>query len=344
MCMKRYKPLLLQVGILLLLISLALFILEQQKQFITIDFSKHYSANKTIELAGFEEGEQWRGNFSYDSERAFEGKSSITFSSWYGAKNSITNEEVINLTAGYAKGYISVFIADKKKLSSIDSLQLVLSESIDKKKEYDLTPLLQVGWNRIPVVIPNWKKITNQSFAISSKPGEIAEVNLDRFWIENTSIYTSDVLTTKSQSISLRTIGERTYVFFASPNEESFAFNSPQSINKGSTTISLIPEHAKRVILSLNSTSMQIGGKNMSQCILFKDKTEESEKVLKATSASNSLYVFLKAEIKNGAVSFSLSNNGIDFEQCGTVKSSEKKPIQLTLQGSYLIDSYSAEY
>ena len=344
MKLKRYKPLILQIGILLLLISLALFILEQQKKFITVDFSKHYYPNKTIELTGFEEGEQWRGNFSYDSKRVLEGKSSLVFSSWYGAKNSITKEETVPLTDGYTKGYVSIFINEKKGLLSIDTLQLVLSESAENKKGFDLTPLLHVGWNRIPVVIPQWKKIINLSFAITSKKGEIAEVNLDRFWIENTSVYTSDIITTKSQSISLRTIGDRTYIFFSSPDEESFTFNLPTSISRGAVTISLLPEQSKIVALSLNSTSMRISGKNMSQCVLYKDRTSVSEKILQTTSANNNLYVFLKAEVKNNNILYSLSNNGIDFEQCGVVKTSEKKPIQLILHGSYLVDSYSVEY
>ncbi len=342
--MKRYKPLLLQVGILLLLLSLVLFIMEQQKRFINIDFSKLYYPNKTIELSSFEDGEQWRGNYSYDSERVLEGKSSITFSSWYGVRNSINNEEVIMLTDGYSKGFISLYIYDKKNLSAIDSFQLILSENRENKQGYDLTPLLRVGWNRVPVIIPKWKRITNQSFEIVSKKGDIAEVNIDRFWIENTSVYTSDVITTKSQSISLRTIGDRTYIFFSSPNEESFTFNSPTSISRGSVTISLLPEHAKNIVLSLNSTSMQISGKNMAQCILYKDRTSVSEKILQTTSASNNLYVFLKAEVKSNNILYSLSNNGIDFEQCGVVKTFGKEPIQLTLNGSYLIDSYSVEY
>ena len=346
MCMKlkRYKPLILQVGILLLLVSLALFILEQQKKFITIDFSKHYYPNKTIELTGFEEGEQWRGNYSYDSERVLEGRSSITFSSWYGIKNVITNEESIPIPSGYAKGYISLFVPDKKKLESMEVFQLILSENPENMKVFDLTQQLNVGWNRIPVVIPDWKKITTLTFNITSKKDEITEVNLDRFWIENTSVYTSDIINSNSRSISLKTIGERTYIFYSSPTEESFIFNSPQSINGGSVTISLIPEHAKNVVMAVNSTSMGIGGKNMSQCTLYEKSTTISEKMMKTTSANDNLYVFLKADIKNNAVAYSLSNNGIDFESCGVAKASEKKPIQLSLDGSYLIDSYSVEY
>ena len=90
--MKRYKKLLLQVGVLLFICGTFLFILEQQKKFVTIDFSKRYAKNKTIELAGFEEGERWQGNYSYDSQRVLEGKSSITLSSWYGKENSIERE------------------------------------------------------------------------------------------------------------------------------------------------------------------------------------------------------------------------------------------------------------
>lgn len=344
MKLKRYKPLLLQVGILLLLISVALFILEQQKKFINIDFSKQYYSNKSIELASFEDGEQWRGNYSYDSLRVLEGKSSLTLSSWYGTSNSILNEEVVRLSQGYSKGYVSIYIFDKKNLSAIDAFKLTIAENEKNTKDYDLTSLLHVGWNRVPLVIPNWKSITKQSFTITSKKGEIAEVNLDRFWIENTSSYTSDVISTTSPSISLRSIGERTYLFSSSPLDETIDFNSPRSISRGSVTISLIPEHTESITLSLNSTHMQLGGKNMTQCNLYSDKSSIVEKTLQTTSAKNDVYVFLKAEVKGSLVTYSVSNNGVDFEQCGEVKSTGKTPIQLGLRGSYLIDSYIVEY
>lgn len=342
--MKRYKPLLIQIGILLLFISLMLFINERQKKFITIDFSQRYDTNRTIELAGFEEGEQWRGNFSYDSQRVLQGKSSITFSSWYGLKNILSNDVVVTLKNGYSKGYVNLFILDKKNLSSIDSFQLVLSETTTKQSEYDLKPLLHTGWNRVPVVIPEWQKITHLSFAITSKPGEIAEVNLDRFWIENTSAYSSDVLTSKSQSMSLRTIGERTYLSLASPLVELYGLSVPPLIQKGVITVSLIPEHAKEIGLSMNGTAMKIAGKSMNECILYKNDAITTTKLLQTASGKDDMYVFLKAEVQSKKITYFISNNGVDFEACGSVITSGKKSIELSVQGSYLIDSYLAEY
>ena len=86
---KRYKPLLLQIGILLLILSIVIFFFAQKKQYINIDFSKLYEKNKTIELSGFEEGEPWEGNYSYDTERVMEGNTSITLTSWYAKENNI---------------------------------------------------------------------------------------------------------------------------------------------------------------------------------------------------------------------------------------------------------------
>ncbi len=342
--MKRYKPLLMQVGILLLVLSLGLYLLEQRTRFYTVDFSKQYSKYRTIELARFEDGEGWQGNFSYDSERTFEGKASITLSSWYGQTNTIQSNTNSAISPGYTNGYISVFVAEKKNPSSLASFSLTLKGGNDQEKKYDLTPLIHEGWNRIAITIPNWKTITYKSFSILSQTGTVAEVNIDRFWIENTTAYTSDVFSTKSQSLSLRTIGERTYVFSASPGLEDYSLTTPSSIQKGSIIISLIPERAKEMLLSLNGTAMKLAGKNMNECTLTHDNETPLTKILKTTSGNNDLYVFLKAKVKNGKVAYSLSNNGVDYESCGTVAFTQKKPVQLSLMGSYLIDSYSAEY
>lgn len=342
--MKRHKKLLLQVGVLLFICGTFLFILEQQKKFVTIDFSKRYAKNKTIELAGFEEGERWQGNYSYDSQRVLEGKSSITLSSWYGKENSIEITQDITLPPGYTKGYLNVYVADKQNLSSLVSFSLELLGEKDQKKKYTFDQQVAVGWNRIAVAIPSWKKITKRSFSVLSTQGSIAEVNLDRFWIENTSIYASEIFSTQSRSLSLRTIGERTYLFSASPALETYQLNNPSILHRGNITFSLIPEHAKEMVLSLNGTSMRISGTAVNKCNLFKNNTLSTAKVLQKTSGSDNIYVFLKADIQNNKIGYSLSNNGVDFESCGTVVFSEKKPIQLSLQGAYLIDTYSLEY
>jgi hypothetical protein len=344
MGMKRYKKLLFQVGVLLFICALFIYFIEQRKQFISIDFSKHYTNNKTIELAGFEEGERWQGNYSYDSERVMEGKSSITLSSWYGKENSIESTQDTVLPSEYSKGYLSVYVADKKDIESLASLSLSLMGTNDQKKEYTLTPLIQVGWNRIAIQIPLWKRVTKKVFTVVSKPGTIAEVNLDRLWVENTSIYTSDIFPTKSQSLSLRTIGTRTYLFSASSTGEDYVISSPSTLQRGSVTISLIPEHAREIRLSLNGTSFKLGGRNMNECFLFKNNNLDTTKILQKTSGKDDLYVFLKAETQKGNIIYSLSNNGVDYEVCGTLPSTQRTHIQLSLQGSYLIDSYSAEY
>lgn len=343
MKLKKYNTLLLQVGILLFITAFFFFMLEQQKKFITIDFSKYYAKNKTIELSGFEEGEPWRGNYSYDSQRVMEGKTSITLSSWYGMKNSIVWKKNMKVPTEYSKGYISLFIPDKKNLNAITLFQLSLKGEGNEKKEYNLTPLLNEGWNRLPVIIPQWGKISEITIALSSKKGLIAEVNLDRLWIENTSIYTADMFHTTSPSLSLRTIGERTYLYSVSPVAEPYSLSTPPSIKRGSMSIALIPEHAGAVELSLGTSSMRIDGQAMNTCTVFQSEGKTHTKILASTSGKDNLYVFLKGSFSGKKIVFSVSNNGIDYETCGEGEGVGGQ-IKLTLKGSYLIDSYSAEY
>ncbi|MCX6731354.1 MAG: hypothetical protein NTZ55_05915 [Candidatus Roizmanbacteria bacterium] len=342
--MKRNKKLLLQVGVLLFVLGVFIFALEQQKKFATVDFSKRYSQNKTIEVAGFEEGEQWLGNYSYDSQRLLEGKSSITLSSWYGKENSIEKTQDIQIPPGYTKGYLSVYVADKQNLLSLVSFTLELQGEKDQKKEYNFTQQMSTGWNRLAIAVPGWKKITKRSFTVLSKPGTIAEVNLDRFWIENTSVYASELFQTQSKALSLRTIGERTYLFSASPVLENYQLSNPSSLRRGTITFSLIPEHGKEMSLSLNGTSIKLSNSDITKCSLLSNDVVSSSKTLKKNSGADNVYTFLKAEIQGDKIAYSLSNNGIDFESCGTVAFTERKPVQLGLQGSYLLDSYSVEY
>jgi len=319
--------------------------MNQKKEYLNIDFSKHYNNNKTIELSGFEEGSIWQGNYTFDSERVFEGDTSITLSSWYGKENSIENVATTSIPPGYTNGYISLYIKDKQYLANLMSLSLEISGENDAKKVYELAPLASVGWNRVALLIPSgWKKVTKNILTITSKKDAIAEVNIDRLWIENTSAYLSDVLSSQSKSLSLRTIGERTYLFSASSTSEIYTINNPPFIQNGSITVSLIPEHGKEMALSLNGTSMKMGGENNNKCMLSTDSGTSVTNLLKNTTGKDNLYAFLKADVQRGKVTYSFSNNGLDFEACGTVPFSKHSPINISLQGSYLIDSISAEY
>lgn len=343
MGMKRYKKLIFQIGVLLFICALFIFFLEQQKKFITVDISKRYENNKTIELSGFEQSENWQGNYSYDSGRILEGKMSLTLTSWYGKETTIEKESRYTLHDGYTKGYISLFIPDKEKLNALTSLKLVLANE-KQKQEFNLATQLNVGWNRAVVVIPAWKYITNMTFSITSKKEGITEVNLDRFWIENNTSYTSDVIESKSKSLSLRTIGERTYLFISATRLETFPFIDPEKINRGSVTVSFIPEHTKKIQFSINGTMLEIDGANPNTCVLYENKKSIKKTSLGSSKALDDLYIFIKAELKNGKILYSISNNGVTYEQCGMLSQSTNTPIELGLQGSYLIDSYSVEY
>lgn len=343
MGMKRYKKLLFQVGVLLFIVAIFLFILEQQKKYVTVDISKRYEQNKTIELSGFEQEENWQGNYSYDSERVMEGKSSIIFTSWYGKETIIQKERKYDLKQGYAKGYVSLYVSDKEKVDSLTSLKLVL-HSGKQKKEYDLRPQITVGWNRVSLAIPAWNTITSMSFHIVSKDTAITEVGLDRLWIENSAKYTTDVVDSPSKSLSLRTIGDRTYLFMSASQMETLRFITPEKIKGGIVTISFIPEHSRKIKFALNDTAMEISGDRMDVCTLTEKGAVAKKRNLANNKAPNDMYVFIQAELRKDKILYSLSNNGVTYEQCGIVTTHTTSPIELSLLGSYLIDSYSVEY
>ncbi len=329
------------VVVVLLVMFVLLYFSSRQKKIGTVDFTAKYKQTPPIELAGFEQGEGWQGNFTYDNGTVLEGNTSVIFSSWYGKENSISRQKQFAI-AGYKKGFFSLFIKNKEQLNALTSLILKLKNEKGEEKMFSFSTFT-VGWNRIEISLPNWNKITSITLSIRSKPEHITEMNLDRLWLEKKSDYKND-LDTSSNVSSLRTIGERVYFFSASDKTVAYNFNQLQSFKKGMVSVSIIPEHAKSVSFTLNGITASILIGKPHECILTNNKKASIKKILTKTSFANNIYVFIKATALSQKVTFSLSNNGIDFEECGEIEANETTKAKLVLDGSYLIDSYSYEY
>jgi len=329
------------VVIALIIMCILLYFSSLQKKFGTVDFTSKYKLMAPIELAGFEQGEGWQGNFTYDNGKVQEGNTSIIFSSWYGKENTISRQKQFTIE-GYKKGYLSVFIKNKEQLNAITSFLLVLKNENAQEKTFVFSKLA-TGWNRIEISLPDWKKITSLTLSINSKPEQITEINLDRLWLEKNDEYKED-LDTQSKASSLRSIGERVYYFSASNEEVNYSFNQIQPFKKGVVSVSVIPEHANKLSLALNGTVAHLSIANPHECILTNDKNVSVKKKLTKTSFENNIYVFIKATALSSKIKFSLSNNGVDFEDCGEIETEGKTSTKLFLDGSYLIDSYSFEY
>lgn len=341
--MRIRKNKLLQGGILLLIVAAVVFFFENQKSFVHTDFSQKFFNYKTKEVSLFEIGDGWRGNFTYDTERAVEGKTSMILTSWYGAKSEVTLTKTIPLDS-YSKGYVLIFVKDKTELGKMKDVYLELKEGPEQAQLIPLLKELKVGWNRVAFMVPNWKQLTSLSIGIESQPQTIAEINIDRMWIENTDAYTKELVTQKPTWLSLRTIGERTYLYSFSPEVASYTLANPSVIRSGTITIGIIPERAKTIRLGLNGTDVHVSGDNMKTCTVNANSKTVIRKLLSETSGSNDYYVFLRAVVKGNFVTYSISNNGLDFEECGTAGRARKEPITLSLDGSYLIDGIQAEY
>lgn len=333
----------LQGGLLLLIIGCVFLFFENQKKYTQTDFSKRYFDNQTKEVSLFEIGDGWRGNFSYDTERAVEGKTSMTLTSWYGKESAVELTKTIPLD-GYTKGYILVFVKNKDELRMIKNMYLELSDNLKHKLTIPLEKNLTAGWNRVPFVVPAWKNIEHVKLGIVSAAQTIAEVNVDRLWIENTDSYTKDLITEKPKWLSLRTIGQRTYLYSFSPSPASYILADPQFLRSGTITASLIPERSKSITFGLNGTRIVIAGTDMKTCNAYAGNNAIVRKILTKTSAMNDFYVFLRATVKGDTITYDVSNNGIDYEQCASLKRGGKTRVELTLDGSYLVDGVQAEY
>lgn len=340
--MQFKKNKLLQGGILIFIIAAVFFFFENQTEFVQTDYSQKYFQHKTKELSLFEIGDGWRGNFTYDTERAVEGKTSMTLTSWYGADSYVSLAKTIPLDE-YTKGYVLVYVKNKQELAKIENVYLELSEG-SNKQEYSIIKELIPGWNRVAFMVPKWKKIENIKIGIASRPQVIAEINIDRMWIENTDAYSKDLLTQKPTWLSLRTIGERTYLYSFSPELVTYSLSQPSSIRSGTITVGLIPERAKTIRFGVNGTDMNISGDNMKTCVVNTNGKPAVRKLLRDTSGGNDYFVFLRATLNGNDITYSVSNNGLDYEECGTADRARKEPITLSLDGSYLIDSIQAEY
>lgn len=341
--MRIRKSKLLQGGLVVLIIGIVVFFFENQKVFVQTDFSQKYFNHKTKELSLFEIGDGWRGNFTYDTERAVEGKTSMTLTSWYGAKSEVVLTKTIPLDS-YTKGYLLIYIKNRQELAKIKNIYLELSEGSNNSKNYNLLKDISVGWNRVAFLVPDWKSITDFAIGIESQPNSIAEVNIDRMWIENTDVYTKDLVAQKSTWLSLRTIGERSYLYSFSPELTTYALSKPSIMRSGTVTVGIIPERAKTIRIGINGTEAVLSGNNMKTCTVQANDKTVVRKLLKDTSGSNDYYVFLRITLKGSAITYSISNNGLDFEECGLATRTRKQPLTLSLEGSYLIDGIQAEY
>ena len=324
----------LQVGVILLIVAFVFLYFEQQKKYIQVVMTDTYAATPSKELSGFEQKDGWQGNYSYDEGRAVEGKTSITFSSWYGKENTITLTKEVAL-AGYRHGYLMVFIKDADQLKNMQSFDLELSGGPDKQSTISLLKGLSVGWNRVTFIVPPWDTLTAIHFHMVSQPNTIAESNLDRMWLEKNSPDIATIFTNTSNTLSIRTIGNRTYLFADPTNPTTYTIAKPSTIRSGQVTIGLIAERSDKVDLSINGTTMHLTGANMQTCM---------GKQLKKFTGANDYYMYLRAIVKNGNVTYSVSNNDVDYETCGTAPKTNNEGVRLMFKGSYLIDSVQMEY
>jgi len=324
----------LQGGIIILIIACVFWYFESQKKYIHLSMSEQYAPQATKEFSGFEEHDGWQGNYSFDTGRAMEGKTSMTFTSWYGKESTITLMREIELK-GYKRGTIMVFVKDTAQLRAVDKLYLELYEGSEKKYTTALTTGLKAGWNTVTFTLPDLERINVVKLHIMSKPAVIAEINLDRLWFAKESIDTIPSFDGAHAQMSIRTLGNRTYLFVSPSSKQRYSLLNPPRMRGGSVTVGVIAERSGTIGLGVNGTTMQLMGGSHTTCM---------GRQLKKVSGADDYYIFLRATIDHNAITYSVSNNDVDYEICGTVKRQTNDGPSLVVQGSYLIDSIDAEY
>jgi hypothetical protein len=183
--------------------------------------------NYTIEVSGFEEEENWQGEYEVNDENFWEGKSSYIITSINNKPTSLTLDKTINFS-DYSIFKILIYSGDEDNINNIKKLTLRFGNTKDRVYyEYDIRKLTS-GWNVIQIPKKSftssanrpglntdfWDKIDRVSLELTSLPKSTVELSVDRLWTERNDNYRNDFETANPNTLSIKSFNQKSYVNF----------------------------------------------------------------------------------------------------------------------------------
>ena len=347
--------------VLVFLFFLLVFVLKnlqnkERKTTFNINFLERYKDTPTLEIAGFDEGENWRGNFTRDSGRTFDGETGMNIFT-QGKPNVITLNKPLNL-APFDTIFTYVNVDNDDMAKKIDTL-VIGFQTKDKNKATFTVPPLKPGWNLLSLPKSgfkqnkfDWKQVEETSVELTAKKGETAQIALDRIWTQQSMKDKTDFISYPKEFFNLKTVGKKTFLHLGSPQLTQVLFNKVIERNDFSYTASLAPKKFGTFGLSFQTNTrfdegyfFAIEGEQMNTWRLYKKEGGReitiAQDSLKSNVFEKEAYLWLRVEKKGNKMSLSFSVNNQQYIPLKETEDSSfsKGYVGIFSRGSYLINS-----
>ncbi len=277
--------------------------------------------NASVEIASCTEGENWTGNFTFDTERSVDGNTGINFFSQYPNSQEITLNKRVSLNNSNEL-HLLVYADNQTVADQIDTFSLSIQNEQDSKSSF-VVPPLHPGWNRVSIPISSSQAISSIIFQLTAQKNQTVQITLDRVWAEKRkSPYLSKIKALMPQFISAKTVGNRSYLHVFSQGINTLFFPDSPKVKNMTATFLAVP-------LGKGSIGFMLSPKNNKQSeYIFSlnyenrwklEQTPHTKNVFVASGKLNELYtiqspLWIRFTKKANRTTIYYSANGSDFE------------------------------
>ncbi|PIY69254.1 hypothetical protein COY90_01625 [Candidatus Roizmanbacteria bacterium CG_4_10_14_0_8_um_filter_39_9] len=344
--------------IVLLLLALQFFRPRALKRVFFVDYKTLFEKTKTVEIATFQTGEAWQGDFTLDTERSFDSETGLNFYSMGGKTNTITLTKRFDLSP-VDTAHLSIFSPEASISQHIESLTLRFASSEKEMFESPIS-LKKAGWNYISIPLnsftkagsPDWKKIQSVSIILTSKKAATVQLSLDRIWAEKHDIPNPMISTPYGSFMNLKTVEGNTFLHTGSSDPFPLTIRQQSEGNRFAYIVSFIPLKHQTFCLTFNSAETResgylfcIEGGKLNEWKLLKQnhnkQTLLSKGALRGAAVEKNTYTWLRVEKDGPTIRAGISFNGTAFETVNSIKdaSFDKGTLGIIAEGSYLINT-----
>lgn len=341
------------------------------------DYSKKYDKSG-VEIAGFEEGEKWKGDYKIDTSNYHDGKSSYVVFSKDNQPVVLSLQKNMNLS-DYSIFKMLVYVANEENINNLQNL-IIRLEPLDNSAYYEYNiQNINPGWNIVSMSKDNftlisgsknnetnsqnpagsdrrWEKIEKISVELNSRPNSQVELSVDRLWAEKNEDYQKDFRTTTPAFVSPKTLNGKTYMNFWSLGGSSAYINKVAGVKNFIYTVKIIPQKAGAFAISARTDMatnygyyLEMGGIDAGTWNLHKIGKvvkDSSTTQLDNGELANFLIeanqpVWLRITTLGNTIAGYFSTDGINFTKLTEKADDELKSGGIGLQtgGSFLLES-----
>jgi len=353
---KQYLPYI-SVTLFILLLFLMLRFLQPNELRISqsILFTDIYKDLPTVEIAGFDQGENWRGDYTHDSIRTLDGISAINiFSSK--KTNSITLDKPLNLN-NYKTIFAYFYIDKEETVDTIDKLRIGFTSG--EKTSYFTVFKFNTGWNLASMEKKdfsdqsiNWQSIRRVSIDLTPVADQTPQVTFDRIWTQQPIPNKRDLLSDANGYMSMKTVGKKTFLHIASPVLTHTRLQKPIQKNEFMYTVTFAPLKLGQFVISFqtdesahNGYFFSAEGQDMDSYRLYKKINGVETTLIKGTFEKNifekEAYVSLRVQKTKKKIGVSVHMGGNKYIPLLTTydPTFSKGYCGVLHKGSYLIDT-----